>query len=382
MGDKLQHRVMAILFVIILYLFAICSDYKLLDYYINDIPYNEYWNPSLGRKNETDYAVVFWGKRFFVDINGAVRNIFGQREMNMVCKLNNGQLTALYDTPIEEDILDAEALNIQSLYSYCVEIGVPFIFVAAPDKISPYDDELPLGKVDYSNSNTDIFLRGLERYGVPYIDLREELFRDGINQYDYFSKTDHHWNAYGGYWGYSKIRNWLDENEISYDTIPAEKENYTVQVYPGKLLGSLGQRVGKYFGGTDDFYVFEPKFETSVTVGDGTVSGSYENVLLNKSLLTTTTPEFIYDGVYLNTQNVLNNVAQNDTSILMISDSFSRVVNPYLILSVRNFSWATSYYTIAITKDFLKSGNFDAIILLQSPGNNLGSDLSFSFLTE
>ena len=82
MNNKLQYKLIAVLFIIILCLFGISSDYKLIDYYINDTLYNEYWNPSLGRKNEKEYTVVFLGKRFFVDINCAIRNMLKQQEMN------------------------------------------------------------------------------------------------------------------------------------------------------------------------------------------------------------------------------------------------------------------------------------------------------------
>ncbi|MCI8391799.1 MAG: hypothetical protein HFI35_14280 [Roseburia sp.] len=382
MNNKLQYKLIAVLFIIILCLFGISSDYKLIDYYINDTLYNEYWNPSLGRKNETEYTVVFLGKRFFVDINGAIRNMLKQQEMNEVCKLDNGHLTALISSPINNETLKTEALNVQKLYLCCKEIGVPFIFIATPDKISPYDNKLPQGETDYSNLNTDVFLQELKKQGVPFIDLREEFYKNGLDQYRYFSKTDHHWNAYGGYYGYLEIQRWLDTEGIVYDKIPSDLNNYTINVYPQKLLGSWGQRTGKYFAGLDDFYVFLPKFETSVTIESGTITASYEDVLIDCNLLSAKTPGFIYDGVYCNTRDVTNNMAKNESSVLLIGDSFSRVVNPYIILSIKKFSWRSTYLSADITRNFLESGDFDAIILLQSPWNNLGREASYCFLTQ
>lgn len=378
MREKLQYKITGIAFIIILCLFAICSNYKLIDYYVNNVPYNEYWNPDLGKRNETDYSIVFLGKRFFIDVNGAIRNLFGQQIMNDVCKLNNGHLTALKG-PLDVTKLDAEAKNIQNLYRVCEKMGVPFIYIAAPDKISPFDSELPLGEIDYSNSNIDMFLQSLNKYKVPYIDLRQEFYEDGLEQYDYFSKTDHHWNAHGGYYGYSKIREWFDRENIIYDLSASKQRNYNIRSYSEKLLGSWGQRTGKYFAGSDDFYVFEPIFSSSLTI-DGGITGEYKDILLNNNLLKTKTPEFIYDGVYCNMQDVTNNNVLNDTTVLLIGDSFSRVVNPFLILSVKNFMFRSTYQSIDITEEFLLSVKPSVVILLQSPWNNLGSDESYRFV--
>ena len=57
---------------------------KLLNYYINDVvSYNE-WTPELGNEFETNIASTFYKKMWFVNINGAIRNVLNQPEMNGV----------------------------------------------------------------------------------------------------------------------------------------------------------------------------------------------------------------------------------------------------------------------------------------------------------
>lgn len=376
MNKKLEQKIMAVVFLVIIFLFGAVSDYKLMDYYVNDVAYNEYWNPDISRKNETEYSVVFWGKREFIDINGGIRRLLGQRMMNNVCKLDNGQLTELRDE-IDDDTLKQEAENISGLYEFCQDNEIPFVYIAAPDKISPYDSMLPVGETDSSNENTDRFVSYLDKMGVPNIDLRYEIHRDGIEHYSMFSKTDHHWNAQGGYYAYTKIREWMDKNGILYDERAADCINYDLVKYENKLLGSWGQRTGRLFTGCDDFYVYYPCFDTSVTT-EG-VTGEYKDVLLDESELEIHGPGFIYDSFYPNMRDVYNNTVDNDTVVMLIGDSFSREVNPFIILSERDFVFRQTTSSALITKDEITETKPDAIILMQSPWNNLGNIDCFSY---
>lgn len=374
----LKYRTEAVIFLLLIFVFGICSDFKLADYYINNVIYNEYFNPELGRKNETEYSMVFFGKRIFIDVNGGIRSILGQRYMNQVTKLNNGHLIWQMEY-ISDEELEANALNIKMVYEYCQEKGVPFVYIAAPDKISPWDSELPTGVEDYSNSNIDRFLEYIENLSIPFIDIRKELHNDGINQYLMFSRTDHHWNGYCGFYVWSKIRCWMDENGIDYEDTCADESNYTVKVYNNKLLGSYGQRTGKYFTCPDDFVVYYPNYDTSLTVGN--ITGRYEDILLNMSLLDSKEPEFIYDAFYPNYSPTINNSVNNDTRILIIGDSFSREVNPYFILTCKEYIWSSSYQSELISRNSLDGLAPDAMIIIHSPANNLGMEKSFRYFS-
>ncbi len=377
MKYKSEAGIAAILFIIIVFVMGICTDYKLMDFYVNDTPYNEYWNPELGRKNETDYSVVFFGKRFYIDINGGIRRLLGQREMNGVVKLDNGQLTMIIENKLDQDILSQEAENIKELYEFCTQESIPFIYILTPDKICPYDPKLPVGEIDHSNDNIDMFVSELNRLSIPYLDIRNEMYVDGIEHYSFFSKTDHHWNAQGGYYAFLKIKEWMDVNKIEYSASASDESNYTLEKYNNKLLGSWGQRTGRMFTGSDDFYVYYPKFETCVVTDEK--AGEYRDVLLDESQLDGKGPGFIYDTFYPNTTDVYNEKTDNDTTVFLIGDSFSRECNPFIILSVRNFIFKKAYSSEEITREELIDLHPDALILMHSPMSNLGSEGSFSF---
>ena len=82
----------AIIFLLLTVAVGAISLKNLIEFYVNDeVDYNE-WSADLGNKFETDVATTFFEKFQFVNLNGAMRNLLGQHEMNGVVKLNNGYL--------------------------------------------------------------------------------------------------------------------------------------------------------------------------------------------------------------------------------------------------------------------------------------------------
>ena len=86
------HRIglYGLFFIFIVVVFSGISAKNVFKFWIEDeADYNE-WSVELGKKGENDFVNHFCGKKEFVNFNGFVRNMLGQREMNGVIKLNNG----------------------------------------------------------------------------------------------------------------------------------------------------------------------------------------------------------------------------------------------------------------------------------------------------
>ena len=94
--------------------------------------------------------------------------------------------------------------GILNLKKVCDENDTQLLYIQAPQKISKFDPELPAGVQDYGNEIADSFLQGIDGK-IPYIDLREKIYDAGINQYDLFFKTDHHWTPEGAFWCWGKV---------------------------------------------------------------------------------------------------------------------------------------------------------------------------------
>lgn len=369
----------AVFFLVVITL-GFASFVKLINFYINDVTdYNE-WSANLGSKFETDIASNFYQKFGFVNMNGAVRNLLGQQEMNGIVKLNNGWLVTTCDY-VSNETLQNNANAVITLKKYLEKQGIAFLYGIPPYTVSKYDSQLPQGISDYGNDNLDRFGKMLTEGGVNLIDFRETMHEDGINQYDMIYRTDHHWTSKAGFYAYMKINEQL-QNFLSCRVDPAVTDfsNYTIINYKNWHLGSRGQRTGAYFAGIDDFELILPKFETSLKRGD--IEGTYESLIINMSALDSRDQKsrYTYDTVLGNANNnYVNTKAWNDKKLLILTDSFGKAVNPFLILSYEE----CRYMENGLTWEYIESYKPDAIVMFYYINNAVDSNrYNFDLPTE
>lgn len=289
---------------------------------------------------ESYYNDSFYGKMHFINMNGFINRILQRREMNQIIRMNNDCLTFTE----EEANVDDMKRNAQAVASFQQYVEDTYqgqvLYIQAPYKINPYVQNFPAGASDYSNQNMDVFLSFLNDFRVSNIDIRSQMYLEGLDPYSLFYRTDHHWTPQGGFFAYQKIAEWVEQH-TDY-TLPSHVqayENYTVTDYPKWYLGSNGKRVGQYFAGVDDFQLLTPNFPTSITHNDQS-TGSYEEILIDMTPLASIDYEhgYVYDNVY--GRSLSGDFKNNDESVcgkrlLVISDSMGKVVNPFLIMSFR-----------------------------------------------
>lgn len=344
---------------------------RLVNYYDTGVVENNEWTVTLGSKLETDIATTFFGKSGFVNLNGAVHRILGQREMNGVIKLENGYLLTAYDYQ-EDEKLRRNAGKVIQLKQYLDERGIAFLYVIPPYTSCKYDTQLPAGFQDYGNDNLDRFAGMLEAGGVELLDIRKTMQEDDVDHYDMMYKTDHHWTTKAGFYAFTKINSLLMQKlGCEVDPKVLDFSNYSVTTYPGWHLGSRGQRTGAHFAGIDDFDLILPEFETHVS--NGSEEGVFEDIVISKKALDNKdqTSRYTYDNVLGKSfsNNFANNQALNDKRILMVTDSYGKAVNPFLILSYGEVhNGDADYQTI-------HAYNPDAVVVLHYIDNILKDDI-------
>lgn len=381
-GEKI-YQIYAISFLSILFVLAILSDLKLVKFYVNnEVSYNER-KADVRSRFETDYITNFYGKIHLINVNGAIRSVLQQREMNGVVKLSNGYLSEAVGE-FSEEVLQKSAENIADIERACTERGISFLYVMTPYKISKYDLQLPTGIEDYSNQNMDYFLQVLAEQNVNYMDMREIIYADGIDQYDLFYRTDHHWTTEGGFYAYTMIAEYLGgmlNVEIPEDI--QQLDNYVVTEYDKWHLGSHGQRVGVYYGGIDDFNLIEPDFETRLYHHGTGEEGTFSELLITTWPLRNRNYEsrYTYDYVLGNCWgHFTNELAQCDSRILVISDSMGKAVIPYMILSFSDVYGIYAYEPEVVDEAFLEEYQPDAVVIIEYP-KLLENDTLYSFFT-
>ena len=271
----------------------------------------------------------FMGKRVIVDIG------YGE-----LYKTKYGQIT--YAVP-KQDVSE----ELESMYNLKKELDkhhIPLLYVQAPFKLRPGEQQLPDNVKDHANENADRFLKGLDAGGVDYLDLRTNYWSKGLDQNQLFFNTDHHWSINGSFNSCQEISDRLNSD---YGFRIGEKytdlSNFDQKVFKDYYIGSMGRRVGEAYGGTDDFTLITPKFDTDYTVyerdygGEKVYKGSFRDAVLTNSYIAEGTPPdtnryAVYHGDNAELQFINHNVKKG--KILIIKDSFGLPIYSFLSTGV------------------------------------------------
>ena len=226
----------------------------------------------------------------------------------------------------------------------CKSEGINFFYVNLPTKICVSQDKNISGILDFSNQNTDRFLLGLKESGVKYYDLRKILHNEGMNHHEAFFKTDHHWKPETGLWAAKKVLEFL-RNDYNYNVNPEilNPENFDKVIYPEWFLGSQGKKVTLKRARPEDISLIYPKYRTQFNfqapAAGINISGDFGVIYEMKSIVSKdfygTNPYAVYkygDQPLSITHNFLSD---NNNKILVIHDSFSNSLIPFLALGVQ-----------------------------------------------
>ena len=283
---------------------------------------------------------VIKNKGSYINLNGLMARFMGQRLMNERVKLDNGNL-AYFTYPID---VWPYANQMIRLHNKQTDRGKDFLFIVAPCKVPKHEDIIPSGFADYSNENANDLLDILMANDVPVLDLREELYIDGINYSDAFFVTDHHWKPETGFWAYTKIIDYFEKRNLiePIDQMYTDINSYNIDIREDWFLGSAGTRTGIYFAGTDDFSIIYPKFNTemSLQIPDINLSkqGAFEDVALDwesdvKDYFVAN-PYTLYGYYNHGMKNYRNETAPIKKKVLFIGDSFACVTCSFLPLTI------------------------------------------------
>lgn len=343
---------------------------NLVRFYVEDeVDYNE-WSANLGNKLETDIATTFFKKFQFVNLNGVMRNLLGQKEMNGVIKLNNGYLHTTISLS-SDGYLQKCADNLNALNKYCDQHDIKLVYASTPYTSGKYDSKLPEGVEDYGNNNIDRFIAMLDTYDIDTIDFRIEMYEDGIDHYSMMYKTDHHWNTEAGFYAYCILEDYItSETGCDTDERISDIKNYTCKKYENWHLGSRGQRTGRYYAGIDDFELIIPNFNTTIKEYDSGIVGTMPDLVINTEPLANKqyTSRYTYDYVLGNSLgHYLNLDCRNDIRILIVTDSFGKAVNPYLMMGFQEISYVYDADVSSITPEYIESYDPDVVVLMYYP---------------
>lgn len=270
--------------------------------------------PFADEKRVSDHLPEFVISRYLKTINnvtGKTDNVLSQYipfKYHAVRALKKIELAIGYDLQVSRNTEDIIYLKNGSLtyvqpktkYVYLEEIaglvqefaeslktsGISFFYVNVGSKVCPFDKQMYPENVEYSNENADAFLRMLEKRGVDCLDFRKEMISHGMNWYDAYYITDHHWKTETGLWAAGVIAEKLNnEYGYSFDKRFFEQDSYCITNYDNFWAGSLGRKDAFATIHLEPYSLILPAYETNYTLKIPTrgiaLTGSYTSTLFD-----------------------------------------------------------------------------------------------------
>lgn len=300
------------------------------------------------REAETEANQDLDRSHFFIQLYGGVQRLLGRDVLvdmadpdYSVVRMSDGSLSFEHLGAQPVDVTPHAQAVAQFAQALEEEFDLPLLYIQAPQKAN--NSIMPVGVTDYGNDYADKMLSLLEEAGVDALDLRPAFFAARAeSQESFFFRTDHHWTPEGGFVGYQILAEYLGENYgYFFDPVHLDSGNYEKTVYEDSFLGSQGKRVGTLYAGVDDITLWKPKFETSFTYTAPLYAidrtGPFEQSLLFPERVEEIdyfggNPYTLYSGGDYNLARMVNHLNPDGPRILLIRDSFSCILAPFLAL--------------------------------------------------
>lgn len=293
---------------------------------------------------ENTFSNNLIGKYDYIDIYGLFQRILQKNVVEdvedgkRVIRLKNGNLAFIYP----EIYTDEFSEKIIAVSNYSKERGIYMLYTDAPWRIENKDD-LPFYLKDNVNKTDQKFIKKLKENDVNVLELKKKL--DG-NKNEWFFHTDHHWNIDTAFNAYKLIMKSIEKN-TNIEIEDKYLSDYTIKVYDDVFLGTYGKRVGKYYGGVDDFSYITPNFETELDVINNRdwnnevshLKGNFEKVFMYPEYIDNTKLERKMSTYYTYTEGIKAEVkiknlkANNNKKVLILTDSFGEPVFPFVSLN-------------------------------------------------
>ena len=300
--------------------------------------------------------------------------------------LNNGYLD-LYKKNCSPTYAIKKTLK---LYEFIKNLNTKFLFVIYPCKNSKFDNQFPKGLKDKRNLVCDEFLSVLRYNNVETLDLRENAKNSYKSQYEMFFRTDHHWKPSAGLWASKEICNYLNEKfNWEINTSLLDKEKFKNKTIPNYFLGSLGKKITLTYVKPDDFYILEPYYNTNFTricpTWEKDLTGSFDEVMFCKKHIEKCDyyekDPYVYflngGQPYLQLKN--NSDYAYNKKVLLIRDSFNRVVAPFLALSLKDLTLIDIRHFKGSVKTLIEKEKYDLVIIAYYVSAISNNNILFEF---
>ena len=290
----------------------------------------------------------------WIQLKAWCEKTMGKQENNSVYLGTDGNtLFAQYTRPSLEEL----AKRIGYVNKLAGNVNVPVYFALIPDKSFVWADRLPNNAPLVDNGSVIKDAAGLVSGNVNWIDLSGAFSGDEV-----FYRTDHHWSTMGAHQGYVALMNAMNGSAAmgNYDGL---REPTLVS---DAFFGTTYSSAGAGWVAPDEMYTWIPENMFNVT--------SYHSGAPAKGQL--------YDESFLEKKDkysmflggnqplcVIENEQSEGGKLLVIRDSYSDSLAPFLGLDYSEVHlWDLRYNRMSL-KTYIAENNIDQVLVLYSNSN-------------
>lgn len=265
-----------------------------------------------------------------------------------------------------------------SFADFCREQGAHFLFVPNPPPLDEEMDADLIGRIDFGLQKSNAMVQGLASRGIATLDLYP-LMHGEFSDTPYhrlFFRTDHHWLPTTGLWAAGQIAKRMEEDfGMRFPDVLLRRENYRKEPYPAYFLGSQGKKKTLVFAEPDDFFLLYPKFPTHMHYEipglgidtDGDFSVTYDMHELERKDFYGSNPYAAYNYADCSLIRIENFAPEaTDTKILVVKDSFTNSVAPFLALTVKHMDIIDPRWFKGSIRSYVRETHPDIVLVIHA----------------
>lgn len=321
------------------------------DFNIEDVFSGEY---MVDFEKYVDDQII--GRNVFIKVSSYFQYLLGKTELNNVIIGKEGYLfSKLEMTDEKESQLNK---NIDFLNRFGSEYdNVSFMLIPTSEGV--LSDKLPISYkgINQGNLISEIY----SRVNLNNIDCFSLLNNNKDNSIYY--KTDHHWNLKGAFYGYKALCQGLNTDVVDIG-------NYSFEVLYDKFKGTTYSKIN-ILGEDEILYKLKPNFEYEYEVIINNDSSKIYNDLYFEEYLDSPDKYSVYLSGNQAVVNIKSKALKNDKKILLIKDSFTHSMIPFLVSSYSDITMIDLRYFNQGISEYMRNNKFDDIVVIYNISNFL-----------
>ena len=352
---------MIILLIPVLYLAIPDSDFSALEKRkLSQFPkptLDTVFSGEFGKDFETYLNDQMPLRTFFVGTNAYYDQLVGRNGLNGIYRAKDDYLmvTPVKDVPTLDN-------NLKYIGEFVDTMDVPSYVCVVPTAGYIYNDELPLNHYEYNDDELiDKIENSFSKYPrTTFVNIVDD-FKELSKSEQLYYRTDHHWTSEGAYECYKLLG-----NAMGFE--PTAEDNFEKEVYNG-FYGTNYSKSALWFTPGETLEIWDntkrPQGSIEMYITEGGEVSVSDKLFYRENLDTTDQYTAFLDGNHA-LVTIKNSNAKSDKKLLVLRDSYSHCLAPFLADNYSEIVLADVRYYLNPVSDIVKNENIDEILLMYS----------------